>query len=182
MRTKLIFLFLIVSVSLYSYILPYFQQQSIYFKETLKGKSYNSLKFKTEDKEYILNKSSLNDNDALVYVLANLFLFHKNSLNNFAGKHKIDRTKFHYELFNETPCVVYGTSKKNKTYDIDNLKPEIWLDNEKAYPVKVVFKRGNDLIIAQFNEYRNMKYKYLFPTKVTLNVNGNKKVYVLDLE
>ncbi len=179
MRTKIIFILLLISLSSFSYILPYFQQQSVYFKETIKRKSYNKIHFKANEQEYTINNSTIKSEEPLLYVLSNLFIYHEKALTRFLKKHKINSLKKYYTLFNDTPTVVYGNDKKTTTYDIDNLKSEIWLDNEHAYPVKVVFKLNDKLVIAEFNEYYNSKYKYMFPSKVTLTVNGDKTVYEL---
>lgn len=179
MRIKIIFILLFISLNSFSYILPYFEQQRIYFNETLKSETYNSVKFKANDKEYEINKSTISSEDPLTYILSNLFIYHKTSLIKFLKKHKINSAKKYYILFNDTPTIVYGNNKKTTSYDIDNLKSEIWLNNEHAYPVKAIFKLNDKLIIAEFNEYHNAKYKYMFPSKVTLIVNGEKTVYDL---
>jgi hypothetical protein len=168
-----------MSLNLFAYKLPFFQQQSIYFKETLKNKSYNSFSFKIDGKDYTINASSQDSTDPLIYVLSNIFINHDKSLNKFVKKHNVDKTKSYYTLFDDAPVIVYGNEKKINSYDIDNLVSEIWLDNEQAYPVKVVFKLNENLIIAEFSEYHNQKYKYMFPTTLTLIVNGEKKVYQL---
>ena len=179
MQTKLIFILLLITLNSYSYILPYFQQQGVYFKETIKSKSYNKIRFKSNGEEFTINKSTLNSENPLIYVLSNLFIYHENALIRFLKGHHINSAKKYYTLFNDTPTVVYGNDKKVTSYDIDNLISEIWLNNEHAYPVKAIFKLGDKLVIAEFNEFNNLKYKYMFPSKVTLIVNGEKTVYEL---
>jgi len=178
-RIKIILILLFISLNSFSYILPYFQQQRIYSKETLKSKTHNTVRFKANDKEYEINKSTISSEEPLIYILSNLFIYHETSLTKFLKKHHINSAKKHYILFNDSPTIVYGNNKKTNNYDIDNLKSEIWLNNEHAYPVKAIFKLNNKLIIAEFNEYHNVKYKYMFPSKVTLTINGEKTIYEL---
>jgi len=178
-RTKIIFILLIVSLNSFSYILPYFQQQRIYFKETIKSKSYNKVSFKIEDKEYTIDKSMKSSKDPLTYILSNLFTSHEKALNRFLKKHHINSIKKHYTLFNDIPTIVYGSDKKTNISEENGFISQIWLNNEKAYPVKAIFKLNNEVVIAEFNEFNNLKYKYMFPTKVTITVNGTKTVYQL---
>jgi len=179
-QIKKIIILLFVSVTVFSYKLPYSQQQRIYFTETLQSKAYNKISFKVDEKEYEITSSSKNSDDILSYVIANLFIGHKKSLINFQKKHKISTSKSYFRLYDDSmPVLIYGNNKKVLDYNTDDFKPEIWINNEKAYPVKAVFKKDDKIVIAEFSEYSNKKFNFLFPSKVTIIVDGVKKDYYL---
>ena len=180
MQIKNIIILLFVSITIFSYKLPYSQQQRIYFSETLDNKSYNKISFKVDEKEYKISSSSKDSDDMLTYILSNLFIGHKTSLINFQKKHKISTSKSYFRLYDDSmPVLVYGNDKKITDYSSEDFKPEIWINNEKAYPVKVIFKKDDKIVVADFSEYSNKKLNFLFPSKVTLTIDGEKKVYQL---
>jgi len=188
-QIKTIFILLFISVVAFSYRLPFNQQQRIYFGETLKERSFHNFSFKIDAKnssdsatEYKIDKSMKNSDDLLTYILSNLFLNHKESLVSFQKKHKITRNKSYFRLYdNKMPVIVYGNDKKVTDYSLnEDFRPEIWLNNEKSYPVKVIFKKDGNLIMAEFSEYNNQKLNYLIPSKVIITVdNKDTQIYQL---
>ena len=179
MQIKTIIILFFISVMAFSYKLPFAQQQHIYFNETIKKESYKKFSFKVDEKEYKIDKSSKNSDDLLTYILGNIFINHKKSLVNFKKAHKISG-KSYFRLYNDyMPVLVYGNDKKVTDYTTDDFKPEIWVNNEKAYPVKVIFKKDGKLIIVEFPEYKNKKFKFLIPSKVIITIDGETKTYLL---
>ncbi len=154
-----IILFLI-TISIFSYTIPYYGMQSIYKTSTNK-KTYNRINFKLDNESKTIDSSTLKSEDLLLYTLSNLFLGEK-TFSSFAKKHKIKVSDSYLELFDGTPVVVYGTKEKN------NEIPQIWLNKETAVPIKVVFSFNNELVTLLFLEYNNQKYGYSFPSKVKI--------------
>ena len=180
MQIKKVIILLLASTVIFSYKLPFSQQQRIYSGETLKEKSYKNFSFKVDDKEYNIDNSAKQSDDLLTYIMGNLFTNHKASLSSFQKKHGITNSKSYFRLYKEVmPVIVYGNDKKIENYNDNNFKPEIWLNQEESYPVKVIFKKDDKIIIAEFPEYNNQKFKYLFPTKVVITIGEEKKVYQL---
>ena len=170
-KYSIIILLVFFSVSILGYTVPYHGMQEIQ-NETLNKKIYKTIKFKIEGKEYSINESK-NYDDLLLVALSNLFLG-KNSLRKFAKKYKIETSKYHLELFNERPVVVYGSKKS------DSKISQIWLDKEKAIPVKVIFKFNGSFVTVIFSEFNNINYKYSLPSKVKIVTDDSETTYSIN--